>query len=69
MKRNANGFTPKEQAADILLGWIKAAHDGNTADVENSGTPAFQAEVKRHLARLHDVVLENSGLDGLPLGA
>lgn len=67
MKRNAKGYTPKEQAADILLGWLRAAYEGNTADVENSGTPAFQAEVRRHLANLHNVVLQNSGLDGLPL--
>jgi len=65
--RNKTGFTPKDAAADILIGWLRAAYDGRTADVERCGPPAFQREVKRHLARLHNITLTSSGLDGTPL--
>lgn len=65
--RNSEGHTPKEAAAVMILKHIRNMHEGYTNDVEDSGPPAFQREVKKHLAKVHNVVLDSTGLDGLPL--
>ena len=65
--RNAKGLTPKEAAADILIGWLRNVFEERTSDIERTGPPSFQAEVRKHIAKLHNVVLDKSGLDGTPL--
>lgn len=65
--RNSEGHTPKEAVAAMILKHIKNMHEGYTNDVEDSGPPSFQREVKKHLVGLYKVILDNSGLDGLPL--
>lgn len=62
-----NGYTPKQLAHDIVVGWIREVHDQHTADLQ-SLTDSQRREVQKHLARLHDTLLSDSGLDGLPLG-
>jgi len=67
MKRNDNGFTPKEQAVSIILDWMRGIYHGKTGDIADCGTPAFQEEVKHHISRLHNIMLDKSGLDGTML--
>lgn len=67
--RNNQGYSPKEAAFDIAIGWLKAAHDQITGDVARySNTPAFERALLPQIAKLHNRLLEQSKLDGLPLG-
>lgn len=67
--RNKNGYTPKELAADIAMTWIKHVVEGKTGDIEQAdGSPEFKRQVKGHLIKMHDQMLEKSNLDGLALG-
>ena len=66
MKR-INDYTPKQYAYDVAIGWIREVHNQHTADLQ-SLTDSQRREVQKHLARLHDTLLSDSGLDGLPLG-
>lgn len=62
--RNNDGFTPKEAAYDIAIGWIQKTYRGGTSDVENTGPPAFQKQVRRQLAKLNNRLTHQAGLDG-----
>jgi len=70
--RNKHGYTPKQAAYDIAIGWLKQAHEGVTADLQYySRTPdgnasmVFDRELKKQIAKLHDRLLEQSGMDGM----
>ena len=68
--RDEDGFTPKEKATDLVLGWIRMIEGGQTADladIEDSSSPVFHAKVRSQLRKMHNRMLENSGLDGLPI--
>jgi hypothetical protein len=62
----ANDMTPRQFAHDLAIGWLKAAHQGYTSDLDDL-TPAQKRDVKQAIAKLHDQLLDKSGLDGLPL--
>jgi len=60
-----NGFTPKEGAYDIAIGWLRATFKGSTNDIENYATaPAQVRDLKNQIAKLHNKLLDDSGLDG-----
>lgn len=61
-----NGFTPRQFAYDLAAGWISAAYQQRTGDLQDL-TESQMNEVKQHLARLYSKVLNDAGLDGLPL--
>ena len=63
-----NGYTPKQLAYDLAVGWIREVHNQHTADLQ-SLTEAQRREVQRHLAKLHDQLLIAASLDGSPLAA
>lgn len=66
--KNSEGFTPKDLAMDITLGWIHDAATGKTRDVSSrSPTPGFERETYRQLSKLFNRMLRNSGLDGLEI--
>lgn len=68
--RDADGFTPKEKATDLVLGWIRMIEAGKTADlgdIEASSSPVFYTKVRSQLRKIHNRMLDNSGLDGLPI--
>jgi hypothetical protein len=62
----ANDMTPRQFAHDLAIGWLRAAYQGHTSDLDDL-TPAQKRDVKEAIARLHDQLLVKSGLDGMPL--
>jgi len=66
--KTKNGYTPKEAAEDIVMGWIRAAHTEFTSDVEDfDGRKKVQRKIKKKLAKMHNKMLNKSTLDGTPL--
>lgn len=63
-----DGYTPKQLAYDIAMGWLRQVHNQHTADLQ-SLTPSQLREVQHHLAKLHDRLLDEASLDGSPLVA
>ena len=66
MKKPA--YTPKEAAIDIALGWLQAAYEGKTMDLDYTmyaRTPAQQRRVKVQIAKLHNRLLRSSKMDGV----
>lgn len=62
----ANNMTPRQFAYDLAIGWLRAAYQGHTGDLADL-TPAQKRDVKEAIAKLHNNLLDKSGLDGLPL--
>jgi hypothetical protein len=67
--KNNNGFIPEDRALDIVLTLIKGAFHERVDFNLYKETPAFKAETLRHLAVIHNRLLANSSLDGLPIDA
>lgn len=65
--RNNNGFTPNERAMDIVLTLIKGTVNGRVDFNLQKETPAFKAETLRQLGVIHNRLLAQSSLDGLPI--
>lgn len=66
--RNKEGYTPREQAYDIVIGWIYNVHHEYTQDISHlDSTESFKKEVKKQLAKIHNKLLEKANLDGVPL--
>lgn len=62
------GYTPRQAAIDIALGWLTAAYEGKTDDVKQyAHTPGLQRDLRREIARLHNELLDESDLDGTAL--
>ncbi len=68
--RNNQDLTPKTVALDIAVGWIAAAYRGHTSDMfdgsitENGRhSDAFERQVKRQLAKLHNRMLRGMNDD------
>lgn len=59
-------MTPRQLAHDLAMGWIKSMYRGHTGDLDDL-TPARKRDTLAALAKIHDRLLEDSGLDGLPL--
>jgi len=61
-------YTPRQAAYDIAIVWLRAAHDGKTSDISNTSycrTPSEVIAVKAAIAKLHNQLLDKSGLDGM----
>lgn len=65
--QNKEGYTPKQWAADQAMAWLSAVYHGKTADLEREPSEAFRKQAKRQVAKLHNQLLDKSGLDGLAL--
>jgi diadenosine tetraphosphate (Ap4A) HIT family hydrolase len=63
---NINGFTPKQYAHDLAVGWISAIYNRQTSDLSDL-TDAQQKAVREQLAKLHERLMNNAKLDGLSL--
>lgn len=61
-----NGYTPKQLAHEIAIGWLREVHADRTGDLSGM-TESQRREVKDQIARLHDRLLSDSKLDGTPL--
>ena len=64
--KNAWGETPEDVARMIVLSWAREAHDGSTDDmasVQDTNTPAFALAVRTQLAKVHDHLASEFGLD------
>jgi len=59
-------MTPRQIAYDIAIDWIKAAALGQTGDLDHL-TPAKRRDTIAALSRLHNQLLEDSKMDGIPL--
>jgi hypothetical protein len=59
-------YTPRQFAHDIALGYLRQVHNRHTSDLDGL-TPAQLREAQAAIARLHDFILDRSGMDGLPL--
>ena len=66
MTRKINDFTPKQFAHDLAAGWIAAVYNRQTSDLADL-SDWQESEVRRHLAQLHERLLSEAKLDGLPL--
>ena len=61
-------YTPEEMAYNIALGWLRNAFEGNTADIDDAVLDNLDPDaVRDEVGRLHDKLLEESGMDGMPL--
>lgn len=66
--RDKNGMTPRECAHDMAIGWLRAVHEKRTGDLADLKLPpAHEREVKAQIAKLHNRLLDESGMDGIPL--
>lgn len=61
----ARGFTPKEAAYDIAIGWISNVIEGYASDLDDIEPPSRRKQVRKQLAKLHNRLLDQSGLDGI----
>lgn len=60
-------MTPRQFAHEIALDWLRAVHQEKTGDLADL-TPAKRRDTLAAIAKLHNKILAESGLDGLPLG-
>ena len=61
-----DGFTPKQYAHDLAIGWISAIYHRQTSDLSDL-TDAQQKAVREQLAKLHERLLSNANLEGSPI--
>ena len=59
-----DNMTPRQFAHDLALEHLRQVGHGYTSDLDGL-TPAQRREAIAALARLHDFLLDRSGLDGL----
>jgi hypothetical protein len=64
-------YTPTEAAHDIAMGWLANAFKDKTSDLNDyagrNATKARMRALRKAIAKLHNFLLDRSGLDGLPL--
>ena len=66
--RTKDNYTPKEEAQNIAMGYLRLAYEGKTADIEEADDrPSVQRGIRRQVAKLHNKLLRDSGMDGLEL--
>lgn len=59
-------MTPRQIAYSIAIDWLRATYRGHTADLDGL-TPAVKRDTLAQIAKLHDQLLDRSGMDGTPL--
>lgn len=59
-------MTPKQIAYDLAMGWIKAVALGQTSDLDELA-PAKRRDTIAALSKIHNQLLADSKLDGIPL--
>ena len=61
-------YTPRELAAEIVLGWVKEVYHEGTSDLANHNLrDKDMRKVKVELAKLHNRLMGKANLNGLPL--
>ena len=62
-------YTPREAAYDMVITDIRATvQDAGGHDwIRVDDRPSMRRRIKRHLVKLHNELLERSGLDGMDL--
>lgn len=69
MRSKHGGYTPREAAHDIAIGWLRNAYNGATADLASyDDRDRYERELKKQIAKLHNRLLRDSGLDGSEIG-
>lgn len=65
----AFGFTPREESYSIALEWLRLAYDQTTDDIdeEHSGPLGRRSATRRQVAKLHNRLLQQSGMEGIEL--
>lgn len=64
-KSRVNDYTPREVAHSIALEWLRAAWMERTDDLNSFNlTPGALRNAKKQIVKLHNKLLEQSGLDG-----
>jgi len=61
-----DGFTPKQYAHDLAIGWISAIYHGHTSDLSDL-TDAQQRAVREQLSKLYERLLSSANLEGSPI--
>ncbi len=63
--RTKDGFTPRQAARNLVMGWVRAMVSNRTADIEDMQMqPSLEREVRKQLAKIHNRLLDETGLDG-----
>jgi len=60
------GYTPRQYAHDLAANWISAVYNRHTSDLQGL-SDAQDREVRKYLAKLHERILSDARLDGMPL--
>lgn len=63
----ADGMTPTEYADDKIVTWLRVLHSELEKDNPDQLSPQHLRRATNRVARIHNRVLEDSGLDGLAL--
>lgn len=60
--------TPREAAYSVAIDWLSHAYHGLTNDVpEMTDSEPEQRAVRKQIAKLHNRLLRDSGMDGLEI--
>ncbi len=62
-------YTAKEAAVTIAMAWVRQAYNEGTGDLEEmDDRPSMQRAIKKHLATIHNRLLETTRMDGMHIG-
>ena len=67
MRGKISGATPKDEAGAIVVEAIARAYRGLDSFIAEDETPAYRREVRKHLAKAHNHLLDQLKLDGMAL--
>ncbi len=60
--RTKEGYTPRQAARNLTMGWIRAMVANRTADIEDMCMVAsLEREVRKQLAKIHNRLLDEMG--------
>lgn len=66
--RLPSGNTPRHEALDIAMGWLKNVYDGGTNDLMyRTASNSQMVALRRAIAALHNRLLSQFDGDGIPL--
>lgn len=64
---NKYGYTPATKAADLILTKMKEIHINRAIRMQDQDYDEFEEQVSQCIARMHNALFEESGLNGLAL--